>query len=290
MANMQITGSVGLGATNNPRDIKAVQSALNQLLKLIPPTRKLMEDGKLGSRLENSKTVAAVKLFQQKVVGMHRPDGKIDVNGKSHRKLNEKLNLVSHAVARPISVTLKNRLKVKLEQYEGRVEHMYLDTEGFVTVGVGNLLTSTEEAKKLAFVVRDTGIAATVQQKADEFIKIKARPFGKDQQASKFRPFTILKLSDCVINTMVDKHISSFEGELKRIYGTAEFNGYPDKVQLALFDMIFNLGMTKLKNNFPNFNKHIKAADFKKAALECSRTKIADERNAYVRNLLSSVQ
>jgi len=56
---------------------------------------------------------------------------------------------------------------------------------------------------------------------------------------------------------------------------------------MFFFDMIFNLGMSKLKNTFPNFNKHLKAGDYKKAALESSRKDIADERNTYVRNLLA---
>ncbi|GGB22069.1 N-acetylmuramidase family protein [Agarivorans gilvus] len=70
-----------------------MQAALNQLLGLISPTKKLAEDGKLGSKPENSKTVAAIKVFQKKVVGMLCPDGKIDVNGRSHRKINEKLTV-----------------------------------------------------------------------------------------------------------------------------------------------------------------------------------------------------
>ncbi|WP_055733277.1 hypothetical protein [Agarivorans gilvus] len=72
-----------------------MQAALNQLLGLIPPTKKLAEDGKLGSKPENSKTVAAIKVFQKKVVGMVRPDGKIDVNGRSHRKINDKLTALT---------------------------------------------------------------------------------------------------------------------------------------------------------------------------------------------------
>ncbi|WP_232304731.1 DUF5675 family protein [Agarivorans gilvus] len=106
IAKLQIAQSVGLGGVNTPKDIKAVQAALNQLLGLIPPTKKLAEDGKLGSKPENSKTVAAIKVFQKKVVGMVRPDGKIDVNGRSHRKFNEKLAV--H--------TAKANLKIKVKR------------------------------------------------------------------------------------------------------------------------------------------------------------------------------
>ncbi|MEH6814532.1 MAG: TIGR02594 family protein [Motiliproteus sp.] len=91
MTSLQIIGSVGIGGTNNPNDVKEVQKALNKLLSLIPPTQRLAEDSKIGVRPENSKTVAAIRLFQKAVVGSSRPDGRIDVNGKTHRTVNTKL-------------------------------------------------------------------------------------------------------------------------------------------------------------------------------------------------------
>ena len=68
MRAMKLIQSVGIGGANKPGDVKAVQTALNSLLSLIAPTRKLTVDGRLGSRPENSITVAAIKLFQSKVV------------------------------------------------------------------------------------------------------------------------------------------------------------------------------------------------------------------------------
>ncbi|WP_426357549.1 peptidoglycan-binding domain-containing protein [Pseudocolwellia sp. HL-MZ19] len=91
MSVMKITQAVGLGALNNLKDVKAVQTALNKLLALISPTKALTVDGTLNPRIENSKTIAAIKLFQSKVLYMARPDGKIDPNGRTHRKINEKL-------------------------------------------------------------------------------------------------------------------------------------------------------------------------------------------------------
>ena len=41
---------------------------------------------------------------------------------------------------------------------------------------------------------------------------------------------------------------------------------FPADVKLALFDMIFNLGMTKLRNGFPKFNKSVKAKDWVNAS------------------------
>ncbi|MFV8430946.1 N-acetylmuramidase domain-containing protein [Vibrio owensii] len=91
MASIRISGSVGLGGKNVDGDIRTVQRSINQLLGSLKGVKELKVDGKLGSRPENSKTVGAIKAFQKKLVGMARPDGRIDVNGRSHRKLNDYL-------------------------------------------------------------------------------------------------------------------------------------------------------------------------------------------------------
>ncbi|MCG7546209.1 hypothetical protein MHM93_18715 [Pseudoalteromonas sp. MM17-2] len=288
MTTMRISQSVGINGVNNPNDIKAVQQALNALLRLIAPTQRLVVDGRLGSRPEQSKTVAAINLFQQKVVGMVRPDGKVDVNGRTHRKVNEKLSQASASAQTPVSGALKVSLYRNIERYEGRVEHMYLDTKGFATVGVGHLLSNVDEAKKLPFIVNATGQPATAAQIEEEFSRLKKMPYGKDYPASIYKSATKLHLSEQTMDAQIEKHIRQFESELKRIYGADKFAAFPDNVKLALFDMIFNLGMTKLKNTFPNFNRYINAGDYKNAALESSRKDISEERNMYVRNLLAN--
>ena len=104
MAPLHIAQSVGIGGANDTNDIKAVQTALNALLALISPTAPLAVDGKLGSQPERSKTVAAITLFQRKVVGLARPDGRIDVNGLTHRSINDKLNAAGSSSYRLPSV------------------------------------------------------------------------------------------------------------------------------------------------------------------------------------------
>ncbi|EJL7832769.1 TIGR02594 family protein [Vibrio vulnificus] len=91
MVGFHISQSVGIDGKNTPQDIKSVQKALNELIHLIAPTNKLIVDGSLGTKPERSQTVAAIKLFQKKVVMMQRPDGRVDVNGHTHRKIKEKL-------------------------------------------------------------------------------------------------------------------------------------------------------------------------------------------------------
>ncbi len=59
--------------------------------------------------------------------------------------------------------------------------------------------------------------------------------------------------------------------------------------QLALFDMIFNPGATKIVASFPNFNKALKASDWKKAVTESNRPDVNAARNSYVKQLFNTV-
>ncbi len=88
MAAIKLTGSVGICGTNKKPDILTIQRALNDRITLIAPTVKLKEDGSLGLKPEKSKTVAAIMLFQKKLVHMIKPDGLINIDGTTHRKLN----------------------------------------------------------------------------------------------------------------------------------------------------------------------------------------------------------
>lgn len=48
-----------------------------------------------------------------------------------------------------LNATERRTLRTTLERYEGRVPHMYLDSRGYVTVGVGHLIGTKSAAIKL---------------------------------------------------------------------------------------------------------------------------------------------
>jgi GH24 family phage-related lysozyme (muramidase) len=152
MSSIKITQAVGLGGANNLNDVKVVQTALNKLLKLIPPTKSLIVDGRLGSRPENAKTVAAIKLFQRKVLNMVRPDGKIDANGRTHRKINEKL---AGSIGLNIGLTLSVKGINLLKAIENFRSKPYDDQTGSdirawvegATIGYGHLIAKGDWAR-----------------------------------------------------------------------------------------------------------------------------------------------
>jgi GH24 family phage-related lysozyme (muramidase) len=179
------------------------------------------------------------------------------------------------------SATDKSTLRSKMEKYEGKVSHMYLDSKGFVTVGVGHLLVDLASAQKLSFKKSNGTPASKTEIKAD-YDAVKKQP--KNRMASFYKKHVSLKLTDADMNALTNKHIDSFELELKRIYPA--FSTYPSEVRLALFDIIFNVGMTNLNNKWPSFKIAIKAKDWTEAAKQSNRkAPISAERNKYVKDL-----
>ncbi|MBV0933333.1 lysozyme family protein [Marinobacterium weihaiense] len=180
-----------------------------------------------------------------------------------------------------------DQLLLQLEQQEGRIAHMYRDTRGFITIGVGHLLTSEHDALALPLVHRDSGLPASADTIRAEYRKLATRPYGQRYGASSFAAHTRLDLPDPEIDNLTQRHIAGFHQELGGLYGRAHFSAMPERVQLALFDMIFNLGLPKLQHGFPRFNRHIRNGDWPAAARESHRRGISEARNQHVQDLLS---
>lgn len=182
-----------------------------------------------------------------------------------------------------LTTSEKKTLRGKLDDYEGTIEHMYLDSKGYVTVGIGHLISTVAAAQKVPFIVAKTSKKATAGEIKTDHESVKKQT--KNRVASYYKKYTKLKLTQSEIDKLTNKHIEIFHKELKQIY--SDFNSYPSNVKLALFDLIFNLGMPSLKNKWPTFNKHIKAKEWQKAADNSSRkVPISAARNKYVKDLL----
>lgn len=175
----------------------------------------------------------------------------------------------------------KQTIRKKLEEYEGSVDYIYRDSKGFATVGVGHLIKNVIEAQTLAFYTSKGTKATTAEIKAD-YDAVMKQPANR--LASFYKRFTSLKMKKADIDKLTDKHIDSFYKELKQIY--TDFDKFPASAKYALFDIIFNVGMTDLKNNWPNMNAAIKAKDWAKAAANSNRKPpVSAARNTYVKDL-----
>ncbi|MBN4080609.1 hypothetical protein JYT31_02990 [Beggiatoa alba] len=179
----------------------------------------------------------------------------------------------------------KSTLREKLNAYEGNIPHMYLDSKGYVTIGVGHMIPNVEAAQKLNLVVAGgerAGARATKEQIKTDYETVRKQSSGA--YAYTYKEYTKLILTVTEVNKLTNQHIKSFYTELKWLY--PDFDDYPGKVRLALFDMIFTLGMTALRQDWPKLNKAVKEKKWAAAATESHRkSKMSDARNNYVKVL-----
>ena len=194
----------------------------------------------------------------------------------------------------------------KLEEYEGRYPHLYLDTKGKVTVGVGHMIPNRDAIALVPFYLRssesdsesssgsdsgDPGTPATTAQKQQEYDRVHAQK--RNYRAAWYQQLCKLVMSDTDIDAQRDRHITVFYQELRIIYRQAngyplDFDQMPAVAQLALFDMIFNLGATKLQKLFVKFNAALKEGDWIRAGEESNRPDVSPRRNSYVKQLFDN--
>lgn len=169
----------------------------------------------------------------------------------------------------------------RIKQEEGCIPHMYLDTRGFVTVGVGHMLPDQAAACKLPFVLRGSHLPASEQAIIDEFETIQSQQIGL--RASAYLPFTRLELTDDAIDAQLQAHLQYFTQGLTETF--SHFNDFPVPARLALLDMSFNLGLNGLTKKFPKLMASVEQGDWQTCAQECRRRGIGDARNASTREL-----
>ncbi len=162
------------------------------------------------------------------------------------------------------------------------VPYMYKDRKEHVTVGIGTLLKDAQEAEKLPFVERGTNKKAHKNHIINAFNKVKNSPISGKNGHLNFKPVTNIVISEADAFSKASKDMQAFIGELKKQRFFREFDTFPVTAKMGLLDMVYTLGLTELLNQFDTFNPAVRRRDWKLAAVESSRKKIASSRNQIV--------
>src|SRR4051812_32439367 len=96
-------------------------------------------------------------------------------------------------------------VKALIAPSEGNIAHMYLDSVGKVTVGIGNLLSTAVAASELAFVNRATAEKATQVEIAGDFEAVSRQAWPR--VARFYRSFTALVLPGPQIDELFHRRV-----------------------------------------------------------------------------------
>ncbi len=183
-------------------------------------------------------------------------------------------------------------------RWENSIPHMYLDTHKppLVTVGIGNLLKTVDDAIILPFQVANANRApATTTQIRQAYAAVKAMPGGL--KASAYRaaqPALFLSMFD--INDLLQRRLTrEFIPALERGFA-GYWDGFPQPAQRALLDLIFTLGSAGLFGakamppraaiyGYPNLVHACKSHAWRIAADESGRKGAQEARNEWTRQM-----
>jgi GH24 family phage-related lysozyme (muramidase) len=187
------------------------------------------------------------------------------------------------AVAGPTPGLTAEEIFADLQQFEGSVSHMYQDTRGYVTVGVGHLLRTAADAEKLPFINASTGQPATRAEIRAAFDQVAAMDPGK--RSSSYKLPDGLVLPETTARELAQGRVErEFLPGLRRLY--PEFDSFPPRAKLALIDMAYNLGVGGL-GKFSHLKEAVNRQDWAAAAEHCNRRTSREERNEWTRQMFN---
>jgi len=156
---------------------------------------------------------------------------------------------------------------------EGCVPHLYLDTRGNVTCGVGRLIRKSGELGNYAWSDFNAALRdfSTLQQMARDC------KYGAKWPASRYRTEGPMLARMLNPREGLAESIEAIDKALtKRIPGLEQ---HPVSVQEALIDMAYNLGVDGLVKGYPKMLTALAVPDYVWAADECHRNGVSSERN-----------
>ena len=170
-------------------------------------------------------------------------------------------------------------------RFEGDIPWLYLDTVGKVTIGIGHMIPTA--AAVSAIPLGRNGQAASEADKQTAYAAVAAATDRSPRGANAFQDLSDLRITP-------EQSADLFRGKVAEIFGEAQrlfqdvgggFAAWPTRVQLATFDMAYNLGPQGLFRNFPTFRtKGLAQHDYLVCAQESRRIGPSPARNAWTRD------
>ncbi len=150
---------------------------------------------------------------------------------------------------------------------ENFVPHMYRDTNGNVTVGIGELLRTPDEAKRLTFTRRGTNIRASAKQIELDFDNVKTAAVSSNSEAPVYQQFTKLEFTEPRAEARALVRMKEFEGFLRKPY-FPEFETYPVLVKMGLLDLAYHAGAKGARTTYKDFAAAMDRRNWKQAGVE----------------------
>lgn len=164
---------------------------------------------------------------------------------------------------------------------EGDVSWMYLDTKGYATTGMGNLIDPVGLALSLPWRHGAGGPIASTEEITAAWNRVKAATYLASAGSEAARSVTDLRLAQSDITSLVKAKLDSFAANLVETPDFADLYEWPAPAQYGLCSMAWAMGpWFATGGKWPHFRAACAGRDWTEAALQCAMAEDAP-RNAF---------
>ena len=157
------------------------------------------------------------------------------------------------------------RFLLELPRWEGPVRHLYLDSEGNMTIGYGLLLRSPADAMGLGLVFpRDPTRRVVLTDIQHDWNAITS---GGARGAAAAASVTLLRLTPAGLISSARNKILAVVRALRN-RGFRDIGVWPADAQLGVLIMAWGLGVDRLSREYTDFKDACAAQDWERAARE----------------------
>ena len=294
------------GLTLSDRQREAIGKLdMNTQLSVIRALREQQGVEKPKPKRENSEaTKSELDILRKKVDKANR-EIKIADNEYERTKSDaeverdEELNVDDNKFNQDIFIN--KTMRPIIEDNEGITPYPYLDTNGFITIGVGANINNNPLSMDWYYKNPNTGKLRHLDKNnpddlkliKEEIHKLRQEPKGKD--ASHYEEITNLRISDEYLNKLYYNRTKDAIEDIRYLIKEhnknsskkiESFEKMPKPLQIVLIDMVFNLGRdgfswkqkeiidkdgNKVKKGYPSFWKALENRDLSNMIKESKR-------------------
>ena len=179
--------------------------------------------------------------------------------------------------------------RLKDPDFEGLVPHIYLDTKGKITTGVGALVDDETTFKAVDWLVDNKRPATDAEKQAayNHFQDLKRQEkFGQKYGAGYYKDESILQVSEAFALQRMNEHL---QNDLKKLReGIDRFDSLPYPLKEVLLDIRYNTGAVS-QTRWPNLRNGIREKNLTKIYHNVNRLKIQKKRNQWGKERIKAI-
>lgn len=179
--------------------------------------------------------------------------------------------------------------RLKDPDFEGLVLHIYLDTKGKITTGVGALVDDETTFKAVDWLVDNKRPATDAEKQAayNHFQDLKRQEkFGQKYGAGYYKDESILQVSEAFALQRMNEHL---QNDLKKLReGIDRFDSLPYPLKEVLLDIRYNTGAVS-QTRWPNLRNGIREKNLTKIYHNVNRLKIQKKRNQWGKERIKAI-